>query len=60
MVTGQDWNAIGVLRFEKEAIAIVNPYTIIECKGVKIGVLGVVKSDIHDFVLEENIKGIDR
>ena len=29
MVTGQDWNAIGVLRFEKEAIAIVNPYTII-------------------------------
>ena len=33
MVTGQDWNAIGVLNFEspgnKEAIAIVNPYTIV-------------------------------
>ena len=34
MVTGQDWNAIGVLNFEstggnKDAIAIVNPYTIV-------------------------------
>ena len=29
MVKGQNWDSIGILRFEKEAIAIVNPYTIV-------------------------------
>jgi hypothetical protein len=29
MAQGQDWDAIGVLNFNKKAIAIVNPYTIV-------------------------------
>ena len=29
MAQGQDWNAIGVLEFNKKAIAIVNPYTMV-------------------------------
>ena len=29
MVKGQDWNAVGVLNFKKNAIAIVNPYTLV-------------------------------
>ena len=41
MAQGQDWKAIGVLRFNKDAIAIVNPYTMLapakdysEIKGI--------------------------
>ena len=29
MAQGQDWNAIGVLNFNKDAIAIINPYTMV-------------------------------
>ena len=29
MAQGQDWNAIGVLRFHKDAIAVINPYTMV-------------------------------
>jgi hypothetical protein len=29
MVQKQDWNAIGVLNFNKKAIAIINPYTMV-------------------------------
>ena len=29
MAQGQDWNAIGVLNFNGEAIAVVNPYTML-------------------------------
>ena len=29
MAQGQDWNAIGVLNFNKSAIAVVNPYTMV-------------------------------
>ena len=29
MVKGQDWNAIGVLNFNKKAIAVMNPYTMV-------------------------------
>ena len=29
MAQGQDWNAIGVLNFNKSAIAVVNPYTML-------------------------------
>ena len=29
MAQGQDWNAIGVLNFNKKAIAVINPYTMV-------------------------------
>ena len=29
MAQGQDWNAIGVLNFNKSAIAVINPYTMV-------------------------------
>lgn len=29
MAQGQDWNAIGVLNFNKGAVAVINPYTIV-------------------------------
>ena len=29
MTQGQDWNAIGVLNFNKKAIAVINPYTMV-------------------------------
>ena len=29
MAQGQDWNAIGVLNFNKAAIAVINPYTMV-------------------------------
>jgi len=29
MAQNQDWNAIGVLNFNKGAVAVINPYTIV-------------------------------
>ena len=29
MAQNQDWNAVGVLNFNKSAIAVVNPYTML-------------------------------
>ena len=38
---------------------VFNPYTIINYDEVRIGILGIVSSNIHDFVLAKNIDGID-
>ena len=36
MVQNQDWNAIGVLTFNKKAIAVVNPYTMVAAEIILI------------------------
>jgi 5'-nucleotidase/UDP-sugar diphosphatase len=37
---------------------IFEPYTILEVKGVKIGIIGIVSDAINESVLHNNIKGI--
>ena len=43
MVQGQDWNAIGVLTFNKKAIAVVNPYTMVSAARDYTDIQGIRK-----------------
>ena len=43
MVENQDWNAIGILNFKKQAIAIVNPYTIVASARDYTGITDIRK-----------------
>ena len=43
MAQGQDWNAIGVLNFNKSAIAVVNPYTMLAAARDYTGINNISK-----------------
>ena len=43
MAKGQDWNAVGVLRFNNESIAVVNPYTMVAPARDYTGIEGIRK-----------------
>lgn len=43
MAQGQDWNAIGVLNFNNQAIAVINPYTMVSAARDYTGVEGIRK-----------------
>lgn len=49
---------LGANIFDSEGECIFEPYTIIDIKGVKVGIIGIVNDAINESALDENINGI--